>query len=330
MSRIRNRPPAAVVFPFLGLGVVAFAVAAVLGGATAVTLSDFAHVVGGTADRTTRTIVVEYRLPRAVLAVVIGVALGTAGAAYQALFRNPLADPFIIGTSSGAALGVAVAAVTGSAAVTTGAFAGAVGAVALVYAAAAAGRLPTVGLLLAGAAVSTMLSAGVWLLVALAGEQQAAIVGWLMGGLSGRGWPEAKTAGPLILAGAAVLSLLGRPLDAVACGDDAARALGLRVNVVAGVVLASATLAVAAAVAAGGVVGFVGLVAPHLARPLVGAAHARVVPASGLIGGMLVVAADIAARTAAPQELPLGVITSLIGGPFFLLVLVRSAARAGR
>jgi len=329
VNRIGKRPPAVAVFPLLGLGLVTLAIAAILGGATGVTLSEFAHVVSGTADRTTRAIVVDYRLPRAVLAALIGVALGTAGAAYQALFRNPLADPFIIGTSSGAALGVAVAAVTGFGAVTTGAFAGAVGAVALVYAVAAAGRMPTLGLLLAGAAVSTMLSAGVWLLVALAGQQQAAIVGWLMGGLSGRGWAEVRTAGPLILAGAAALTRLGRPLDAVACGDDAARSLGLRVNLVAGAVLLGATLGVAAAVAAGGVVGFVGLVAPHLARPLVGAAHARLVPASGLIGGMLVVAADIAARTAAPVELPLGVITSLIGGPFFLLVLTRSAGRGG-
>jgi iron complex transport system permease protein len=192
--------------------------------------------------------------------------------------------------------------------------------------------MPPVTLLLAGAVVSTMLGAFVWLMMALADESLYRIVGWLMGGLAGRGWDTAAAAGPVILTGAGLLCLLGRPLDAVCCGDEVARSLGLRVGGVMALVFAGAGLAVAAAVAAGGVIGFVGLAAPHLARPLVGAAHSRLVPASGLVGATLLIAADAVARTAVPPlELPLGVVTALLGGPVFLILLRRQAVRtAGR
>jgi iron complex transport system permease protein len=290
-----------------------------------------------TSDPLARTIVVQLRLPRVVLAAVIGAGLGAAGAAYQALFRNPLADPFVVGASSGAAAGAATVIVSGWAGATAGvgpasvgAFVGAVGAVGLVYAVAAVGRLPPVTLLLAGAVVSTMLGGVVWLLMALADENLHRIVGWLMGGLAGRGWDTVATATPLILLGTALLCLLGRPLDAVCCGEEVARSLGLRVGTVMALVLGGASLAVAASVAAGGVIGFVGLAAPHLARPLVGAGHARLVPASGLVGAVLLVVADAVARAAAPPiELPLGVITAVAGGPLFLVVLRRRAATEG-
>jgi iron complex transport system permease protein len=290
-----------------------------------------------TSDPLARTIVVQLRLPRVVLAAVIGAGLGAAGAAYQALFRNPLADPFVVGASSGAAAGAAIVIVSGWAGATAGvgpasvgAFVGAVGSVGLVYAVAAVGRLPPVTLLLAGAVVSTMLGGVVWLLMALADENLHRIVGWLMGGLAGRGWDTVATATPLILLGTALLCLLGRPLDAVCCGEEVARSLGLRVGTVMALVLGGASLAVAASVAAGGVIGFVGLAAPHLARPLVGAGHARLVPASGLVGAVLLVVADAVARAAAPPiELPLGVITAVAGGPLFLVVLRRRAATEG-
>ena len=281
------------------------------------------------ADPLHRTVVAQLRLPRVVLAAVIGLGLGAAGAAYQALFRNPLADPFVVGASSGAAVGAAVVIVAGGTATaggvgpaSAGAFVGAIGAVGLVYAVAAVGRLPPLTLLLAGSVVSTMLGSCVWLLMALSDKDVPKIVGWLLGGLSGRGWDTVFAATPMILLGTGVLCLLGRPLDAVRYGDEVARSLGLRVGAVLAVVLAAASLAVAAAVAAGGVIGFVGLAAPHLARPLVGAAHAKLVPASGLVGAGLLVAADVIARGAhPPHELPLGVITAVAGGPLFLVVL---------
>lgn len=283
----------------------------------------------GRSDAASVLIVRDVRGPRVALAIVVGIALGATGAAYQALFRNPLADPFVVGSSSGAAVGVALAVVLNLASPTAGAFAGAVGAVLLVAAVALSGKLPPAALLLAGVAVSTVLGALVWLVVALAQHQTSSIIGWLMGGLAGKGWRDVATAAPLILTGAVILALLGRPLDAVAAGDDVARSLGLPLGGFAALVLTVASLLVAAAVAAGGVIGFVGMVAPHIARALVGGAHARLVPASALVAAIIVVVADIAARgLLAPVELPLGVVTSLVGGPFFLLILRNVAARS--
>jgi iron complex transport system permease protein len=328
----RRRPTAA----FAGLVVVLMgaALAALAVGSVRVAASDMATALLGGGEPFTRAIVIDLRLPRVLLAVLIGVALGTSGAAYQALFRNPLADPFVVGASSGAAAGAAVVIVTGWAGsasglgpASLGAFVGALLAVGLVYAIAAAGRMPPISLLLIGTVVSTMLGAAVWLLMALADQHLHHIVGWLMGGLAGHGWDTLAVTWAPMLAGSVVLCLLCRPLDALCGGAEAARALGLWVGGATALVLAAASLAVAAAVAAGGVIGFVGLAAPHLARPLVGVAHARLVPASGLVGALLLLGADALARSiAAPLELPVGVVTALLGGPFFLIVLCRSWA----
>lgn len=327
-------------FAFAGLsGLLLAATVASLGlGATRLSPAEVVAALLGRsgADPTARTILVELRLPRALLAALIGVALGAAGAAYQALFRNPLADPFVVGASSGAAFGAALVIVTGWAGPASaigpasfGAFLGALGAVGLVYLVATAGDVPPVNLLLAGAAVSTMLGGLVWLVMALADQDLHRIVGWMMGGLAGRGWPVLAGAWPLVLAGTGLLWALARPLDAFCCGEEEARALGLRIGTVLALTLAGASLAVATAVAAGGVIGFVGLAAPHLARPLVGATHARLLPASALVGAVLLLAADALARSAAPPlELPVGVITSLLGGPFFLAILRRRTLAA--
>jgi iron complex transport system permease protein len=321
----------------VGVGLASLAV-----GAVPISVGDIvAAVLGGLGglgegDPLTRAIVLHLRLPRVLLAILIGVALGTSGAAYQALFRNPLADPFVVGASSGAAAGASLVIVTGWGGlgglagvgpVSLGAFAGALLAVCLVYAIAAAGRMPPISLLLVGTIVTTMLGAVVWLLMALAHEHLDRIFAWLLGGLAGHGWDSVAAVWPTLLAGSVVLCLLGRPLDALCGGADVARSLGLWVGGASALVLAAASLAVATAVAAGGVIGFVGLAAPHLARPLVGAAHARLVPASGLMGALLLLAADGLARSVvAPLELPIGVVTALLGGPFFLVVLRRSRA----
>jgi len=319
---------------FAGLVVVlaSAALAALALGSVRLPAADIAAALFGGGKPLTRTIVIDLRLPRVVLAVLIGGALGTSGAAYQALFRNPLADPFVVGASSGAAAGAAVVIVTGWAGAASGfgpaslgAFGGALLTVGLVYAIAAAGQMPAISLLLVGTVVSNVLGAAVWLLMALADQNLHHIVGWLMGGLAGHGWDTVAAAALPMLAGAVVLCLLGRPLDALCGGEEAARALGLWVGGATALVLAAASLAAATAVAAGGVIGFVGLAAPHLARPLVGVAHARLVPASGLVGALLLLGADALARSvAAPLELPIGVVTALLGGPFFLVVLRRS------
>lgn len=281
-------------------------------------------------DRAHATIVRDLRLPRILLAGLIGAGLGVAGAGYQGLFRNPLADPFVIGASSGAALGATIVIVTGvelglvgMGAVSVAALAGSLLAVAAVYAIASVGRhVSLVSLLLAGVAISSFLGAVVSLLMFLHDEKLVTIFGWLMGSLSGRGWPVLRSATPLILIGAGCLWLLARPLDALTFGEETAASLGVRIGRLRGMIVLAASLATAAAVAAGGVIGFVGLIAPHLARLLIGSRHALVIPASGLVGGILLILADDLARTVtSPAELPVGVVTALLGSPCFLLML---------
>jgi iron complex transport system permease protein len=275
-------------------------------------------------------IVWELRLPRVALATLVGLALGAAGAAYQGLFRNPLADPFVIGASSGSALGATIVIVAGGStgtlgfgAVPIGGFLGAVGAAGLVYVSTAWwGRMPLVGLLLAGSAVSSFLGALVWLLMVLHDEDLARIVAWLMGSLAGRGWPAVAAGWPYVAVGVVGLALMSRPLDALSLGEEPAMALGLPLRRTTAAIVAAASLATAAAVAMAGVIGFVGLIAPHLARACVGARHRYLIPGSGLAGAILLLLADDLARTvAAPVELPVGVLTAMLGGPFFLLIL---------
>lgn len=276
-------------------------------------------------------IVWDLRLARALLAALSGAGLAAAGAAFQGLFRNSLADPFVIGASGGAALGATLAIVAGGEGVGWGvpvplaAFAGALVAVMLVYGVAQAGGGDSATtLLLAGAALSTLLTALVSLLMLMHQEQLVAILGWLLGGYAGRSWGHLAVAAPPLLIGLTAVWLLARPLDAIASGEETARSLGLPLGWARLAVVAGASLATAAAVAAGGIVGFVGLVAPHIARLICGPGHGRLIPASALVGALLLLIADSLARSlAAPIELPVGVVTALVGGPFFLWLLSR-------
>lgn len=281
-------------------------------------------------SETERTILVELRLPRLLTACLVGASLGAAGAGYQGLFRNPLADPYVIGASSGAGLGVTVAiilglqlTVLGLGAVSVAALAGALAAVAAVYGIAAAGRqVPTLSLLLAGVALSSLISAIMSLLMFMNDEQLVAIFGWLMGSLSGKNWAVVWTTAWLAGVGLVALWALSRALDALTFGEETAASLGLSLQGLRLLVVVAASIATAAAVAAAGVIGFVGLIAPHIARSLVGARHVRVIPASALVGAILLLIADDLARTVvAPAELPVGVVTALLGGPFFLFLL---------
>ena len=274
-------------------------------------------------EATDVTIVWDIRLGRVLLAALIGAGLAGSGTALQGLFRNPLADPFVIGASSGAALGATLAIVSGFGAVALMAFVGALLAVTAAYSIAEMGGVvPATALLLAGAALNTFLSAMVSL-VMLFNEQSAyAVLNWLLGGLSGRSWAQLWASLPYMAIGLSVLWLLARPLDALAFGDETAQSLGLPLGRARGLIVAAASLTTAAAVAAGGTIGFVGLIAPHAARLLVGAEHARLIPASALMGALLLLVADDVARTAlAPLELPAGVLTAALGGPFFLYLL---------
>lgn len=277
-------------------------------------------------------IVREVRLPRVILAILVGGGLAAAGAAYQGLFRNPLADPFLIGTSSGASLGaivVRLAGLTGTwlgmGAVPGGAFLGSLLASVLVFVTGTAGRTWQLArLLLAGAAVGTMLNALSWILLMRQGEDIAYIIGSLLGSLNNRGWTDIAAVWPWLAIGLTGLMLCARTLDALALGEDAARGLGLPVRRAVAVVMMCAGLLTAASVSAGGVIGFLGLVAPYLARPFVGHRHVVLIPASALIGASLLILSDMIARLAvAPSELPVGVVTALLAGPFFLAVLAK-------
>jgi cobalamin transport system permease protein len=286
-----------------------------------------------------RTILLELRLPRILLALVVGAGLAGAGTAYQSLFLNPLADPFVIGASSGAALGATCAILAGwgwesgwgVGALPLLAFCGALATVSLVYLIGATGtRSSPVSLLLAGAAVSTVAGALVSLLMILHDQSLGVIFNWLLGGLSSATWRQVGYGGPLVGLGLAFLGLLSRPLDALALGDETVESLGLSAVAFRLAIVLAATVATAAAVAMAGIIGFVGLVAPHAARLLVGGRNGRLLPASALLGALLLLLADDAARTlAAPQEIPISILTSLVGGPFFLYLLRRQSRPAG-
>jgi iron complex transport system permease protein len=280
-----------------------------------------------------RTILLDLRLPRILLAVLVGLGLAGAGTAYQGLFLNPLADPFVIGASSGAALGATLAILSGwerglgIGALPLSAFLGALAAVGLVYL--LGGRASPLGLLLAGAAVSTVVGSLVSLLMILHDQSLGVLFNWLLGGLATSSWRQIGYGAPMIAVGVLALWVLSRPLDALALGDDTAASLGLQASGFRLAIVLAATVTTAAAVAMAGIIGFVGLMAPHVARLLVGGRNSRLLPASCVLGALLLLLADDAARSLAPpQEIPVSIVTSLLGGPFFLFLL-RRTRRAG-
>jgi iron complex transport system permease protein len=279
------------------------------------------------------TIIFSLRLPRTILIALTGAALSGSGAAYQGLFRNPLADPYLIGVASGAGLG-AVIAMTLSASYTTlglfvipmAAFLGAALTVLVVYELARVRRtIPTTNLILAGVAVSSFATAASsFLMLNGTGELRRALV-WLLGGSSLSGWLPVVALLPYALLGLGALLLTGHSLNVLQFGDEQAAQLGLPVGRVRVLIVAAATLTTAAAVAFSGIIGFVGLVVPHIVRLVWGSDYRRLLPLSIIGGASFLLAADVLARVVmAPQELPVGIITSLVGAPFFLWVLRRA------
>lgn len=288
---------------------------------------------GAAVDPVTVTIVWELRLARSLVAAVSGAALGCAGAVLQGLFRNPLADPYALGVSSGASLGAvgALALRIASPLAAIGAvegfsFLGALAASALVWSVARMGqsRAPTVSLLLSGAAIGAFLGAVVSLIVTFDQRDLQRVFFWLLGGFGGRSWPDLVAALPATSVSFVLALSLARPLDILGAGEEAAASLGLDVGRARALAVASAALGAAAAVSVGGVIGFIGLLGPHLARLLVGSGHRRLIPASAATGAALLMIADAAARSvAAPLELPVGIVTALVGAPLFLRLLVK-------
>ncbi len=282
------------------------------------------------------TILFNLRLPHMVLLMLVGAALAGSGAAYQGLFRNPLADPYLIGVASGAGLG-AVAAMSiqwpyttlGSFAIPMAAFLGATLAVGFVTFMARVGKtVPTTNLILAGVVISSFCTALTSLLMINSGGELRRALVWLLGGSTMTGWNPVLAVLPYALIGLLVLLSLGHPLNVMQFGDEQAAQLGVPVTRVRWLTILSATLATAAAVSFAGVIGFVGLIVPHLIRLLWGGDYRRILPLSLLGGAALLLLTDAAARTLmAPQEVPIGIITALLGAPFFLWLLRRSKSQ---
>ena len=287
-------------------------------------------------DRTEELVVEQIRLPRIVVGALVGMALGVAGAAMQALFRNPLADPGTIGVASGGAAAAVVAIATGAStlfflALPLFALAGAIGTAFLVYAIAiASGRFSIATLILAGVAVSAFMGAVISLVIIAVPEQGTlrGILFWLAGGLDSRSWDHVWLSGPLILIGGGVIIAFARDLNLLMMGDDDAGSMGVHVRVMRPVLLTAAALVTGVAVAVSGMIAFVGLIVPHMLRLIFGPDNRVLVPLSALGGAVFVVLADEIARTViSPAELRVGIITSFIGAPFFLFLLLRHNRR---
>lgn len=277
------------------------------------------------------------RFPRVVLALLVGAGLGCAGALMQGIFGNPLAEPGVVGVSSGAAIGAFAVIVIGSSAlgswtIVLAAFAGGLVVTGVIYALARAdGRTEIVTLVLTGIAVNAVAGAVIGVLTFLSDDDALrAMAFWNLGSLSRATWAAAATVLPCLVVGLLVAMAHARQLDLLSLGERSARHLGVAVERLRLTLIATVALLVASGVAFTGIIGLVGLVVPHLVRMLIGPGHRALIPASALGGALVVVLADLIARTAVEhQELPLGVLTALVGGPFFFWLLRRTRTRAG-
>jgi len=275
------------------------------------------------------TIVMDLRLPRVLMAMTVGVGLAVSGATFQGLLRNPLADPYVLGTASGAALGAAIAVLLPFRELIFDlgllhllAFVGALTAVFVVYRLSRVAGSGMTSLLLTGYAVGSLLAAGLAMAMYLSGAGLRQIFAYLLGGFDSASWVRLATAVPLVFGASILIALRARSLNGLLLGEEAAAHLGVDVTRERAILLALASLATAASVAVSGLIGFVGLVAPHVVRLMVGPNARLVLPLAALLGASLMVGADLVARLLG--EIPVGVVTAVIGAPFFLFLLRRT------
>lgn len=330
-ERLRGLAPA-----FLLMPVLLAVLSALAFGAYPLAIADAvsALLAGPAAAGEAATVVWNLRLPRIFAGLLVGMALSVAGASFQGMFRNPLVSPDILGVSAGAGLGAALAIVLGLplSAVQLFAFGGGLLAVGCVYVVAAQVRNhdSVLVLVLAGVAVGTLFGAGISLVKVLADPsvQLPSITFWLLGGLSAVSVGELTVAAPLMLLGLVPVWLLRWRVNLLTLADDEAQAMGVNVARLRIVLIACATLMTAAAVSIAGIIGWIGLVIPHAARLIVGPEFSRLLPATGLLGGAFLVGADTLARSLVTIELPLGILTAIVGAPVFLWLLARSGRTA--
>lgn len=316
---------------------VSMAVAAIYG-SVALPWSDFFCLIGTPSQlsEASRIIICDLRWPRILLAMFVGAALALSGCGFQAILRNPLADPYIVGTSSGASLGATLAIVLHIPnfgfylpSVPLMAFIGAILAMLAVYhLAKAGGTLPVSTFLLAGVIVGSFAGALVSLLMSLAGQDLQRVVIWMMGTLDQADSKSLLMVVPYLLIGFAALFMYAMPLNMLCMGEEHAKSLGVNVEALKLIVVVACSLMTAASVAVAGMIGFLGLVIPHITRLLVGPDHRLLLPISAINGASFLILADTIARTViAPQELPVGVLTALVGAPFFFFILKKKGNR---
>jgi iron complex transport system permease protein len=308
---------------------------------TGILLSEIGIDSGIEFSQIQRDVLMIIRLPRAVLGLLIGSSLAISGASIQGMFRNPLADPGLIGISSGAAFSAGTMIVLGNTilsrvidklglfALPMAAFLGGVATTILIY------RLATVGgrtivstMLLAGIAINALATSGIGMMIFLADDAQLRdLTFWSLGSLGKASWDIIGVTAPFMLSAVLILPLLARPLNSLLLGESEAGHLGVNVERTKQYIVVIVALAVGAGVAVAGVIGFLGLVVPHLVRLIIGPDHRYVLPGSALLGGALLIGADLIARMVATSEVPIGVVTALVGGPFFLWLLIRDRNR---
>jgi len=295
-------------------------------------LGDFVEFSGF--SEVQESIIIHIRLPRVLGGALVGVALAVAGVAYQGIFRNPMADPYTIGAMGGASFGAAVAIVLGVGVALLGvntvpifAFIGALVSVFLVYAISREGpRVPITTLILSGLTVTIFFNALVTYLKLIAGDKLHALTFWIMGGFTYTNWTDVSTIFPLVIIGTVVVYLYARDLNILVLGEEQAQHLGVELEKVKKILLAAGALITAAAVSISGLIGFVGLIIPHLTRILIGPDHRILLPTSAIVGASFMMICDALARVIiAPTELPVGVITAVTGGPFFIYLLRRKS-----
>lgn len=324
----------------VGIGAVAISPSEVM----AILLSKIGIAAGESFTPVQESILMNIRLPRVFLAVLVGAALAISGAAMQGLFRNPLADPGLIGVSSGAALATAIAMVLlstltwpviellGTALIPIAAFAGGTFATILVYRLSTTkGRTNVATMLLAGIAINAMAGALIGFMIFMADDDQLRdLTFWTLGSLGGAMWSSVWVVLPFLIAAILFLPLLSKGLNAILLGEAEAKHLGIRVERMKKFIIIFVGLAVGAAVSVSGMIGFVGLVVPHILRLWIGPDHRFLMPGSAILGGLLLLGSDLLARTiVSPAELPIGVITASVGAPFFLWLLLRNREMSG-
>ncbi|MGB9679151.1 MAG: FecCD family ABC transporter permease [Thermoanaerobacteraceae bacterium] len=310
------------------------AILSISAGAVEIPLQDVLNVFLGKGTEINKTIIFSLRLPRLIVSAFVGMGLSVVGTFFQGLLRNPMADPYILGVSSGAAFGATIAIILnlGIFGLSFMAFLSALLTVFFVYTISKTGtRVSMTTMLLAGIAVSAFISAIISLMMLLNHDQFSRIVFWTMGGFGLVTWNNVYVSAPIITVGSFVMYLFSRDVNAILTGEESAEHLGVNTEFVKKLILAIGSLVTALSVSVGGIIGFVGLIVPHIARLIIGPDNRYLVPFSGILGAVFLILADLFARVLLkPMEIPIGIITAAFGGPFFLYLLVRSKQKSER